>query len=382
MRKEVTVKMVKYFLTSATVLAAVLPLVAETETETVDGYTWSYRINGDTVELLRVSPNPSGTVVIPSSLGGKPVTSIGESAFDSCNDLVGVAIPNSVTNIGEYAFYRCGHLAGVTIPSSVAYVGFNAFYSCDNLTNIVVHAGTIANCAFSYCGSFAWEVNRIPLSLTIGESVTNIGEQAFSFCYGLRDLTIPANVATIGQGAFDDVGVTNLFIDVEYVGRDGTIFSHSRGDGVPLTVVLGNHVKHVGNRFLYQETIDSLTIGENVETIGEYAFYECWGLTNVKIPDSVRDIGDWAFTGDGSSFETPSALTNVTLGCGVTNIGAGAFSGSVGVTSVTIPESVQSIGDYAFSFCTNLTCIEINHKGFGLIHDTCFFVTCKCCSNS
>ena len=349
----------------AMVLPAVMSLVAETET--VGDYTWKYSINGDMVELqFGVSPEPTGIVVIPSSLGGKPVTSIGRSVFDSCDGLAGVTIPNSVTNIGESAFSHCSGLTSVTIPESVISIGYGAFYNCENLTNIVVNAGTISNCAFSWCGTAPWNFYRIPLSLTIGESVTNIGEQAFSFCYGLCDLTIPANVATIGLNAFGDVGVTNLFIDVEYVGGDGRIFSQC-GDAATLTVVLGDGVKHVGDGFLSQNRIDSLTIGKNVETIGESAFERCWGLKEVTIPNSVRDIGAYAFTSD---FGTD--LTKITLGCGVTNIGAYAFAGNHGVTGLTIPESVQDIGDYAFSHCASLTNVVFDGNA-PTIGAGCFF---------
>jgi len=280
---------------------------------------------------------------------------IADYAFEGCGDeaWVGNGIPlsltigESVTNIGTYAFWCCYGLTSVTIPSSVSYVGAYAFNRCDNLTNIVVNAGTIAYNAFAGCGDEAWEFNGIPLSLTIGESVTNIGTYAFWRCYGLRDLTIPANVTTIGRDAFLEVDVTNLFIDVEYVGGDGT-FLRRPGYDVPLTVVLGDSVKHVGNFLSSYECIDNLTIGENVETIGEYAFGWCVGLKNVKIPDSVCDIGADAF------FEC-DGLTSVTLGNGVTNIGAYAFGACDDLTSVTFGNGVANIDDWAFAYCTSLT---------------------------
>jgi len=107
---------------------AVAAFGASADTETVGGYTWSYHIVGDTAEIYygysaAISPKPDGAVTIPSTLGGKPVTSIGDSAFDSCSGLTGVTICNSVTNIGYDAFAYCSGLTGVTIPDSVTSIG-------------------------------------------------------------------------------------------------------------------------------------------------------------------------------------------------------------------------------------------------------------------
>lgn len=100
-------------------LKAILPVVAVAaafgawaETETVGGYTWTYRINGGTAEIyndgdVAISPEPTGAVMIPSTLGGKPVTSIGYMAFEVCSGLTSVTIPNSVTSIGDCAFSGC-----------------------------------------------------------------------------------------------------------------------------------------------------------------------------------------------------------------------------------------------------------------------------------
>ena len=107
-------------------------------TETVGGYTWTYRINGDTAEIYNdysaaISPSPTGAVTIPSTLGGKPVTSIGSSAFCYCSGLTSVTIGNGVTSIGEYAFHGCSGLTSVTIPDSVdsvTSIGDGAFEEC------------------------------------------------------------------------------------------------------------------------------------------------------------------------------------------------------------------------------------------------------------
>ncbi|MBP5410861.1 MAG: leucine-rich repeat protein, partial [Lachnospiraceae bacterium] len=107
-------------------------------------------------------PSPVGAVTIPSTLGGKPVTSIGMFAFSGCRGLTSVTIPDSVTSIGEHAFSGCSGLTSVTIPNGVTSIGYIAFSGCSGLT-----------------------------SVTIPNSVTNIGGNAFYGCSGLMEAYIP-----------------------------------------------------------------------------------------------------------------------------------------------------------------------------------------------
>ena len=136
---------------------------ASADTETVGDYTWTYRINGDTAHIEgtysdmpgvpsipAISPKPTGAVTIPSTLGGKPVASIGDGAFEDCSGLTSVTIPNSVTNICEDAFNGCSGLTSVTIPNSVTWIGDYAFNYCSNLTNIMFmgNAPSVQNYSF------------------------------------------------------------------------------------------------------------------------------------------------------------------------------------------------------------------------------------------
>ncbi len=165
------------------VAALAVAFCALADTETVGGYTWTYRINGDTAESVAISPSPTGAVTIPSTLGGKPVTSIGGSAFRGCRDLTSVTIPNSVTNIGSGAFAACSSLRSATIGDGVTNIPNSLFESCNNLESVV-----------------------------IGNNVTNIGSCAFRYCYNLEDVTIPSRVETLQDKAFHKTGLVHALM--------------------------------------------------------------------------------------------------------------------------------------------------------------------------
>ena len=120
-RRRTRDEMKKFVMLMAAAFATAMPMMADTQT--VGGYTWYYRIDGDTAEIYKkdeygsattaISPKPTGAVTIPATLGGKPVTSIGGWAFDDCSGLTSVTIGNGVTNIGAYAFQDCSGLTSV-----------------------------------------------------------------------------------------------------------------------------------------------------------------------------------------------------------------------------------------------------------------------------
>ena len=104
----------------------------------------------------------------------------------------------------------------------------------------------------------------------------------------------------------------------------------------------------------YPSATGDVTIPDSVTSIGNYAFSGCSSLTSVTIPDSVTSIGYYAF-------QSCSSLTSVTIPDSVTSIGSSTFQSCSSLTSVTIPDSVTSIGDSAFYWCSSLTSVTFKN---------------------
>ena len=208
-------------------------------------------------------------VVIPNS-----VTSIGDRTFCGCSSLTEVVIPDSVTNIGKGAFAICSSLTEVVIPNSVTSIGGFAFHKCESLTEVVIPGSVVCingNPFKDWNGkleclspSFVYEDNILfnkdksriisfrnqkLTSYVIPNSVTSIGEFAFSRCESLTEIVLPDSVISIGDHAF----------------------SRCR-------------------------SLTEVVIPDSVTSIGDGAFSSCESLHSVVIPDSVTSIGDWAFS--------------------------------------------------------------------------------------
>ncbi len=140
------------------VVAVSSAMLLMADEETVDGYTWTYGIYGDEARIDSVTPEPTGAVTIPSMLGGKPVTCIGDSAFSGCTNMTSVTIPTGVTGIDDSAFRGCCGLTSVTIPASVTTIGDGAFDGCSALAD-VYYSGSEADWGNIYIG-----INNAPLS--------------------------------------------------------------------------------------------------------------------------------------------------------------------------------------------------------------------------
>lgn len=298
--------------------------------------------------LTSAGPTGSGCSIEYAWTGSIP-----DYAFYQCDSLTSVTIRSGMTKIGEEAFYHCGDLQSVSIPSSVKSIGDRAFKYCGSLTDAALPSGltNLGEETFSFCRSLE--------SAVIPTGVTALGYRTFNGCGRLKHVTIPASVTGMDMSCFADctgfqsAGPIGSGCDIEF-GWTQSIPDYAFMDCGGLTsVVIPSTVTSIGvSAFNGCGALTEISIPTGVTSIGNAAFNECRSLDSIRIPTGLKTIGRFVFGNCGN-------LTQMTIPEGVTSIGENAFYQCENITDLTIPSTVTSIGESAFAGCSGLTALTI-----------------------
>ena len=309
---------------------------------------------------------------------GNAVTSIGNHAFYYCNGLTSLTLGNSVTSIGDYAFTYCYALNSMIALSEMPpTVGTSAFYQiasniplyvpCESVEAYQSAAGWDAfSNIIDMCSSGTVSVAAYPLEggTVVGAgtyeggsfcTVTAIPNEGYNFAYWTENGSM---VSTDTNYRFVVMG--DRLLTACFVGEGNIVFADANvkalcvqnwdtNDDGELSYLEAARVSSLEDVFSYNESItsfDELQYFVGLFSIEDYAFYYCYNLITMTLPNSVRSIGEGSFSGCYNLTGT-LALPN-----SLVSIGSDAFSGCYSLTgSLTIPNSVTSIGDWAFGDC-------------------------------
>lgn len=307
---------------------------------------------------------------ITSVTFGHGMTYVEESVFRNCKALKSVVLPDGMTKIEKNAFINCEGLTRIELPPSMAYIGRSAFWGCSELKDVVLppNVDYIASDAFEYCG----EKVRVPRKISnpdyemdgtelckyrgkardavIPDGVTKIKPKAFRNKKSLTSVVIPASVTMIAASAFEGCeSLVSITVD------DGNVKYRS----------VGNCIVDIKNKTLVCGCIASVLPEDDIEKIGQNAFYKCKKLETAVIPHGVKKIGNKAF-------EQCEALKTVIFPEGLELVGDSAFCDCKSLEAAVFLRGLKLIDCYAFCRCVNLSTL-IMPEGLETIQSEAFY---------
>lgn len=360
---------------------ALYSLNTETGVMTISGegkmkdYSWGY------------TPWEYDKKYIKSVVIEEGITTVGAYAFMECPQLTTISLPDGLEEIKDSAFYYSSKIQDFTIPDSVKLIETGAFIGCGELTEIIIpdNVEEIGDSAFSGCmkvekvvlgekleiiDDYAFSSLKIT-ELVIPDSVTYIGKEAFSGCSSLKEVTIGEKVNYLGSGIFNSSRNLEKITWKAKAAGDSYSGSNLFYTEKKVTLVITDNVEKIPAycfESLLGMWITDMTVGKNVNTIGNSAF------KSARIDTvNINDLAAWCEIKFGDDNSNPvkmatkfyidgKVVEDLVVPEGVKKIENYAFYCCTALKTVTIPDSVETIGDYAFAFCKGMTDLELGEN--------------------
>ena len=320
------------------------------------------------------------------------VTRIGEAAFQNCKSLREIQLSSQLTDIDNYVFKGSG-LISIDIPKTVSYIGYSGFRDCVSLQTVTMNyndtviesttEGTyVYKCTIN---DSAFEGDTSLSLVRLSENIVKIGSYAFNKCTSLTGLILPERVTQLGRRIIGETAISSIMVPKNVISagdRDGGAFSGT----VSLKSIsfeegmekIPSYVCYAGGNVSY---IASVNIPDTVNEIGSYAFKDCIALKTLEVSDNIKEIDYAAFYGckglttikiGSKDRKDESAISELTVkqatnksselkldwklaeGNYIT-IYNSAFEKCTGLKTVRLSVNVKSIGSYGFYDCSSLS---------------------------
>ena len=290
-----------------------------------------YQTNNGAITITGMFPigiNPKYAVVLPSTINGLPVTSLGNYVFFGQVSLTSVTIPSTITNIGTEPFTWCDQLSAITVdPANPVYSSVNGVLFNKDQTTLVAYPGAVGGSytipqSVTTIGDYAFELCASLTSIAIPNSVTNIGIGAFYACTSLPSVMIPNSVTSIGDLAFWSCsGLTGIYFHGNAPSLGSDVFdydNHATAYCLPGTTGWATFDANSGLNpaVLWLPQAQTSTASFGVQT-NQFGFNITWASDTVVVVEACTDLAnsDWTPVGTntltgGSSYFSDSQWTN------------------------------------------------------------------------
>lgn len=395
-----------FFKTICIAVSLLLPSVAQADDELkyIEINTLGYTLNSVTHEAsfdwVATGFNQNQALVIPSTISAYgenyTVTAIGSRIFSNYKQVPSITLPATLKTIGDYAFSNCGAITSLTIPEGVTYIGKRAFNNCASVTSLTIPASVetlreeacfhmyalrtfelLSTCNVPgtlFCNDsesvnnvttliLSGNIETIPVNfmkgasklenVQLGENVKVIKNSAFESCTSLKSIVLPPNLTNIELYAFyqcdqlsGKITVPASCVEIGEAAFKGC-FS--------LEEVEFNGIQKIGqNAFEGDHSLKKVIINEGTEQINVSAFAGCSGITELRLPQSLKTLQSNAF-----QYCTNITSTDFILPANLSILGSGCFQGCDKIEKVTIPAACTTMGGTAFKDCKGLKSAEI-----------------------
>lgn len=284
------------------------------------------------------------------------IETIEDSAFRECTALKDVSFGDKLKTLNTYAFRTCSSLVAIELPESLT---------------------TLNNSVFEYCSKLT--------SVKIPDNITKLNNYTFARCYSLKSVSIGSGCTSMSpltfceSNAIDEINISEN--NENYTSVDGVVYNKDKTTLVLYPknrkgeFIVPDSVTTIAERAFENCKLTSVTIGKNVETVGNNVFYNCQSLSNIKFSNSIKSIGDFAFA-------MAKSLTNVEFPDSLESLGVYAFtpyadrwSGNYAgsnLKSVKFGKNFKKLGREAFYYCKNLEKVEFTGDKVELIEQYAF----------